>query len=463
LNPYSTRLVAPLLIGSLLNPINSTMISTALVPIGRDFHAGVAATAWLIAALYLASAVAQPAMGRIGDPVGPRRVLLAGLVAVGAAGVAGSLAPSLGALIGARVLLGIGTSAAYPSAMTILRAQAQKTGVETPRRVLGLLSLAALSSAAVGPPLGGVLTDVGGWQATMLVNVPLAAIGFVLALLWLPRDLPAARADEARAGLDVVGIVLFAATLTVLMVFLMDLGDPRWLLLVAFAALAAALAGYSLRNARPFLDLRMLAANRALSSTYLRAFLAMTTIYAVMYGFAQWLEDAHGFSAGAAGAITLPLSLGAAAASLLGARTRTIRGPLMLAAPLLLVGSLGLLMLDATTAAVLVAALGITFGVSQGLVSTGNQAAVYAQAPADRIGTASGLQRTSQYVGAITASSLIALMYGARASDAGLHELAIVMAAMSALLLLVTVSDRGLAGPGRRRGARPRRSTARGL
>ncbi len=50
-SPYSARLVAPLLIGSLLNPINSTMISTALVPIGRDFHAGVAATAWLIAAL----------------------------------------------------------------------------------------------------------------------------------------------------------------------------------------------------------------------------------------------------------------------------------------------------------------------------------------------------------------------------------------------------------------------------
>ena len=153
MSPYRARLVA-----RLLNPIRSTMISTALVPIGRDFNAGVAATAWLIAALYLASAVAQPAMGRIGDLVGPRRVLLAGLVAVGAAG---ALAPSLGALIGARVLLGIGASAAYPSAMTILRALALRTGIETPRRVLGPLSLSALSSAAVGPTLGGVLTDIG--------------------------------------------------------------------------------------------------------------------------------------------------------------------------------------------------------------------------------------------------------------------------------------------------------------
>jgi sugar phosphate permease len=105
---------------------------------------------------------------------------------------------------------------------------------------------------------------------------------------------------------------------------------------------------------------------------------------------------------------------------------------------------------------VLVAGLGVMFGVPQGLVSTGNQAAVYAQAPADRIGTASGLQRTFQYVGAIAASSLIGLMYGARASDHGLHELAIAMAVLSALLLLVTFSDRGLAAAGQRLGAQPR-------
>ena len=65
--PFGFRFVAPLALGSMLNPINSTMISTALVPIAGDFHASVAQTGWLVAGLYLTSAIAQPTMGRLAD------------------------------------------------------------------------------------------------------------------------------------------------------------------------------------------------------------------------------------------------------------------------------------------------------------------------------------------------------------------------------------------------------------
>ncbi|MER7163901.1 MFS transporter, partial [Streptomyces lydicus] len=79
---FGARLMTPLLLGSLLNPVNSTMIATGLVAIGHDFHVGAADTAWLISALYLASAVGQPFMGRLADRVGPRRVFVAGALAV---------------------------------------------------------------------------------------------------------------------------------------------------------------------------------------------------------------------------------------------------------------------------------------------------------------------------------------------------------------------------------------------
>ena len=71
-DPFGPRLMAPLLIGSVLNPVNSTMIATGLVAIGHDFGVGAAQTAWLVASLYLASAVAQPAMGRLADLLGQR-------------------------------------------------------------------------------------------------------------------------------------------------------------------------------------------------------------------------------------------------------------------------------------------------------------------------------------------------------------------------------------------------------
>src|SRR5580698_396002 len=127
---FGPTFVLPLALGSMLNPINSTMISTALAPIAKDFGATVAQTGWLIAGLYLTSAVAQPTMGRLADLFGPRRIYLLSLVLVALAGVVGAFAPSLGMLIGVRVLLGIGTSGAYPSAMRIFRTQADRIGVD---------------------------------------------------------------------------------------------------------------------------------------------------------------------------------------------------------------------------------------------------------------------------------------------------------------------------------------------
>lgn len=107
---FGFTFVAPLALGSSLNPINSTMIATALVPIARSLNTSAAEVGWLIAALYLASSVAQPTMGRLADLFGARRVLLCALSLVALSGVVGWLSTSLADLVAARVLLGIGTS-----------------------------------------------------------------------------------------------------------------------------------------------------------------------------------------------------------------------------------------------------------------------------------------------------------------------------------------------------------------
>ncbi|MFD5391510.1 MFS transporter [Streptomyces sp. NPDC127074] len=455
-DPFGPRLMAPLLIGSVLNPVNSTMIATGLVAIGHDFDVGAAQTAWLVASLYLASAVAQPAMGRLADLLGPRRVFLCGLLVVCAAGLVGALAPAFGWLIASRVLLGIGTSAAYPAAMALLRAQSVATGRETPRPVLGRLSLAALGSAAVGPVLGGVLTATAGWRAIFAVNVPLALLGIALALLWLPRTRMASAGSEdstestdagartAGGAFDPLGIALFTGTLTTLMIFLMDLERPNWALLPVVLVLAAALTWWQLRRPRPFIDLRMIGRNRSLALTYLRHGTAYLVIYMVMYGYAQWLEEGHGYSASRAGLIMLPMSGAAAVCSLLGARTKGIYAPLVLAAVLLAAGSGVLLLADESTPLLALLLAAVLFGLPQGLSSTGNQAAVYAQAPPTSVGAAAGLQRTSQYLGAITAAGLIGLFYGQRATAAGLHGIAMVAGALSLAVLLLTATDRAL-------------------
>lgn len=461
---FGARLTAPLLLGSLLNPLNTTMISTGLVAIGHDFGVGAADTAWLVSVLYLASAVGQPVLGRLADSIGPRRVFLGGLVVVVASGLVGALAPGFGWLLVSRLLLGVGTSAAYPAAMAVLRAESVRLGRPTPRTVLGRLSFAALGSAAVGPTLGGLLVATAGWRGIFAVNVPVALLAYGSALRWIPKDPPrasgqvrgsaeggaAARsrgggtAGGPAGGLDPLGILLFTGALCCLVVFLLNLRHPTWWLLAPVVVLSAVLTRWQLRHPSPFIDLRMLGANRALARTYLRHGLSYLVVYCVMYGFTQWLEEERGFSSLHTGLVMLPMSLAALVCSLIGARTKGIRAPLTVAAVLLTAGSALLLCTSGSTPFAVLLLAGACFGVPQGLMGTANQAAVQQYAPADAIGSAAGLQRTAQYLGAITASGLIGLAYGQRADDGGLHLMGAVGAVLALGLIILTVSDRAL-------------------
>ncbi|MFF1695716.1 MFS transporter [Streptomyces sp. NPDC058257] len=443
---FGARLTAPLLLGSLLNPLNTTMISTALVAIGHDFGVGAADTAWLVSVLYLASAVSQPVLGKLADSIGPRRVFLGGLVVVVASGLVGTLAPGFAWLLVSRLLLGIGTSAAYPAAMAVLRDESRRLGRTTPRTVLGRLSFAALGSAAIGPTLGGLLVATAGWRGIFAVNVPVALLAYGAALRWIPKDPPRGeRPGKAVAGgLDPLGTLLFTGALTCLVVFLLDLAHPLWWLLAPVAALSTVLTWWQLRHPRPFIDLRMLGRNHALARTYLRHGLSYLVVYCVMYGFTQWLEEARGLSSLHTGLVMLPMSLAALACSLLGARTRGIRAPLGIASVLLVVGSALLFFTSGSTPLAVLLLAGACFGIPQGLMGTSNQAAVQSFAPADEIGSAAGLQRTAQYIGAIAASGLIGLAYGQRADDAGLHLMGAVGAVLALALVALTLTDRAL-------------------
>src|SRR2546423_5383791 len=117
MNAVPRRVAATVALGTLLNPLNSSMIVVGLVTLQREFHVGVAASSWLISGFYLAACVGQPLMGRMADRFGPRRVFCAGLALVFVAGVAALLAPGFGWLVGCRVAQAVGTSAAFPSGL----------------------------------------------------------------------------------------------------------------------------------------------------------------------------------------------------------------------------------------------------------------------------------------------------------------------------------------------------------
>ena len=383
------------------------------------------------------------------DKFGPRRLYLLATAVVGVAGVLGMLAPNLGALVASRVLLGFGTCAAYPAAMSLIRSEADRTGIDSPQGVLTALTVANQVLAVVGPSLGGLLIGVGGWRAIFVVNVPLSLACLVIGWLHLPRG--RATADvERHPGLDVLGMLLFAGMLTSALLFLMEPALSRWWLLLVALTLGFGFARRELAQADAFIDLRVLGGNVPLLATYVRQTVNYTASYALLYGYVQWLEDGRGLDPTQAGLLLLPVFATGLLTTITTGRHREVRAKLLVGAAAIVVGNTVVLAaVGADTAIWVLALVGAIAGVTQGLVGLANQNALYHQADPERMGASAGLLRTFMYAGALIASAAVAATLRDRATTAGLHELSAFMLGCGVLLLLLTVPDRSLRRIGR--------------
>ena len=437
------RVTAAVLLGTLLNPLNSSMIAVALVPLQSDFHSTLTDATWLLSGFYIAAAVAQPLMGRLGDEIGPRRVFLGGLVLVGGLGLVAPFAPSLGWLVAIRVLQAFGSSTAYPAGLALMR-RISGSG-RLPAAALAALSVGGSVSAALGPTIGGFLLALVGWRGIFLVNAPLALAGILMALRWLPGG-RFGGAGGGVAALDLPGAVLFAVALAALLGTLLSAAQGPELPLLAVAVAAAALLAYrELNVAHPFLDLRMLAGNRLLVGVYLQFAAVTLTFYSVFYGVPIWLEQVRGLSPRDAGLVVFPITGVAIVVTPFAARLSGRRGPrpaLVIGSAALLAGCLSLQLFGPAAGLPLVVAACLVLGLPNGFNNMGLQAALYSAAPAAQMGAAAGQFQTFRYLGAILSASLLGIVYPRGATTAGLHTLSLVLAAVCAVLVAASLLTR---------------------
>jgi MFS family permease len=444
------RMVAAVALATLLNPLNSSMIAVALVPIQAEFHAGVGDAAWLIAGFYIAGAVGQPLMGRLADQLGPRRVFLTGLVLAGVAGALAPFAPSIGWLAWLRVLQSIGTSAAYPSGMAMLRAGvASGSRAEAgtpPAGALAVLSIVGNVSAAVGPTLGGALVEVAGWQAIFLVNVPATVLGMLFALRWLPADQSGAPTGLLRSVvrlIDLPGVALFSFTLGSLLAFLLSLSTgPRWALLPVAPISAVLLVWWEMRARMPFFNVRMLASGRGLVGVYVQFATVNLVFYSVFFSLPLWLEKVRGVGPGQTGLIVMPLTGVGVLATVVAARLIRRWGPripLALGAAALCIGVVLLILLQPVTPLASIVVVVAVLGLPNGLLNLSLQALLFRAAPGSEMGAAAGLFQTCRYVGSVLSTSLLGVVFAGGVTSSGLHSLGAALAVLSLLLLVGSV------------------------
>lgn len=189
--------------------LGTSIANVGLPTLAQAFNASFQSVQWIVLAYLLAVTTLIVSVGRLGDILGRRRMLLAGIVIFMAASVLCGFAPALPVLIAARVVQGLGAAVMMALTLAFVGETVPKARTGS---AMGLLGTMSAIGTALGPSLGGLLIAALSWRALFLINVPLACLTFLLALRHLPADRREA-VGGGRPGFDGVGTLLLALTL----------------------------------------------------------------------------------------------------------------------------------------------------------------------------------------------------------------------------------------------------------
>jgi len=453
--------LAGLSLAMLLSSLGTSIANVALPTLAQAFAASFQAVQWIVLAYLLAITTLIVAAGRLGDIVGRRRLLLAGLALFTLASVLCGAAPALWLLLAARAAQGAGAAIMMALTMALVGETVAKERIGT---AMGLLGTMSAIGTALGPSLGGILIAGSGWRAIFFVNEPLGVLTFLLAHRALPPDRPAPKAAPTR--FDAVGMLLLALTLAAY-ALAMTLGrghfGPLNMTLLLAAAVGAGLfvcaqARSEERAASPLLRLAMF------RDPVLRAGLAMsllvsTVMMATLVVGPFYLARALGLGAGLVG---LVMSIGPLVAALAGVPAGRIVD--RFGAARMTGAGLAAMAAGCATLAMMPARLGIPGYVAPLVVITAgyalfqaaNNTAVMTDVRADQRGVISGLLNLARNLGLVTGAAAMGAVFAhaAGASDiaaappaavaAGLHVTFMVAAALIVVALAVGLASRAL-------------------
>ncbi|GAA3183415.1 MULTISPECIES: MFS transporter [Streptomyces] len=429
--------VATLATGTVLNPLDATMVAVALNRIQAHFGVSVAAVSLLASGFFVAGAVGQALMGELADRFGPRRVFRAGLLVVAVSCACAPFAPASGWLVGLRVVQALGTSVAFPAAMATIRRQLPRSS----GKAMGVITTVNTLSAAVGPLAGGLLVSWAGWQAVFVANVPVALIAVLLAGRLLPADPP--RATDAPR-MDLLGAGLHTAALVALLVFLLDPGSPAsWVAIAAAVPFTVAFLLWERRAPKPFLDVTLIARRPVLLGVFAQYALANIAYYGMLYAVPTWLQADRGTDPTTAGLVLVPVAVCSAAVTPPAARwiQRRGAGPALLAASAVLVAGGGLMLtVDHTTPLALITVVCVLVGMVNNPHTLGLQAVLYAHTPTEQTGAVSGFFQGFRYIGSILSTALLGPALGSQAHAGGLHLVAGAVLGVGALVTVVNLT-----------------------
>ena len=410
--------LAALSLSMLLSSLGTSIANVALPTLADAFAASFQAIQWIVLAYLLAITTLIVSVGRLGDMLGRRRLLLGGLALFTAASLACGIAPTLPLMIVARAAQGLGAAVMLALSMALVgeTVPKEKTG-----SAMGLLGTMSAVGTALGPSLGGVLIGAFGWRAIFLVNVPFGLAALLLVVRYVPAE---RRTVAAPARFDVIGTLLLALTLAAY-ALAMTLGRGHFgtlngALLTAAAIGAVMFVLVELRVPSPLLRPAMFR-DRNLSAGFAMSALVATVMMTTLVVGPFYLARALGLDAALVG---VTLSAGPAIAALsgvpagrvvdrFGAQGMTIAGLVAMAA-----GAALLAMMPAAFGVPAYVGAIVVLTAGYALFQAANNTAVMTGVGADKRGVVSGLLNLSRSLGLITGASAMGAVFAVASASA---------------------------------------------
>ena len=414
-------------LGSSMAFLDSTVVNVALPTIGRQLHASLGGLQWVVTGYLLTLAGLILLGGALGDRVGRKRVFLIGVIWFALASVLCGASPTIGVLIGARVLQGVGGALLTPGSLAII--QASFTPDDRPKAIGAWSGLGGVASA-IGPVFGGWLVEDAGWRWVFLLNVPLA----VAVIAVTTRHVPETRDPSASGGFDVAGAVLAALALAGLTYALIEAPEKVSLTVVVAAAIAGAAAAVAFwvverdrtrapEKVEPMLPLDIFSSHQ-FSAVNVITFLVYGAFGGLLFLLVLQLQVVSGFSPVEAGSALLPVTflmllLSARAGALaqrVGPRWLMAGGLTLCAIGMVLMSRIGL---HASYAADVLPAV-LVYGLGLAMVVAPLTATVLASAAVEHAGVASGVNNAVARAASLVAVAALPAAVGLGA--ASYHE-----------------------------------------
>ena len=429
---YPRLIVTAIVLGVILNPLNTTMITVALPAIQHEFQLTSKDISLLISSYFIVSAIFLPLAGKLSDHYGRKKIFLSGLVLVSISSLLAPLSPNMMVLLGMRTIQAIGTSALFPAGIGIVREHINKNQ----NRVIATIAVFSTTSAALGPTISGLLIQYAGWSVIFYVNIPIIITSAILTFVCMPKEI---QNVNKPFKWDIIGILLFAILLSCWMAFLQSLEDGFNVFTFILSILISLLFYYyEKRTNEPFLNVVFLTKNPKISLVYIQFILVTLVFFSLILSMPTYLQKVIMLDSKSAGMMLLSISMFAMMMTPIATRWIEKVGyriPLMFGA---IVGILGVGLLFAfnqNSSLLWVFIVLSIIGISNGALSIGTQNSLYSIVSKEQSGISSGLLQTSRFIGNILASSLYGVMFATGVNDGNKNSISVVLLIVSLVII----------------------------